>query len=230
MSKVKKFILPVLMVIVTVLSGLSPATNASAQIKKESEIRVVNGLAAENKIAAAVSFIEDGEGVVASSSELNTEKAAVFIVDGVTVVTIAIAGEYSLTSNITVYLDKNNNALQTNETLVTKNELGNFQVSTYMNGTLIKSQDSGLAFMTDEELLAEEPATVQPMGVGAVASCLTIVLGVGAAAAYLIAIGCGGSCATPTPVTAAICIACIGAYVAVGTGSMSEVNKCFDRL
>ncbi len=55
-----------------------------------------------------------------------------------------------------------------------------------MNGTLIKSQDSGLAYMTDEELLAEEPATIQPMGVGAVASCIGVVLGVGATAAYLI--------------------------------------------
>ncbi|WP_249661986.1 hypothetical protein, partial [Lysinibacillus fusiformis] len=70
------------------------------------------------------------------------------------------------------------------EMLVTQNELGNFQISTYLNGTLVKSQAAGIAYMTDEELLAEEPSMIQPMGIGAVASCLGAVLGVGGTVAY----------------------------------------------
>lgn len=231
MSKVKKFILPVLMVLVTVLSGLAPATNASAQVNKDSDFRYVNGLAAENKIAAAVSFVEDGEGIVVSSSDLDMENAAVYNVGGgVAVVTLGLTGEYSMPSNITLFFDKNNKVLQTNEMLVTKNELGNFQVSTHMNGVLIKSQDSGVAFMTDEELLAEEPVTIQPAGVKEVAACIGVVLGVGSTIAYLMTLACGGSCAAPTPVTVVICAACIGGYALVGGKALDNVVACFDKL
>ncbi|MGE6514805.1 hypothetical protein [Lysinibacillus sphaericus] len=91
---------------------------------------------------------------------------------GVTAVSVLLHGDYSLPSNITVFFDEDDNVLQTNEMLVTKNELGNFQVSTYLNGTLVKSQDAGIAYMTDEELLAEEPSMIQPMGFNEVAEVI----------------------------------------------------------
>ncbi|MBO2536440.1 hypothetical protein [Rummeliibacillus suwonensis] len=98
---------------------------------------------------------------------------------GVTAVTVPVHGDYSLPSNITVFFDENKTALQTNEMLVTKNEVGNFQVETYLDGLLVKSEDTGISWITDEEMLAEEPALIQPMGVKAVAACLGAVLGVG---------------------------------------------------
>ncbi|WP_281486526.1 hypothetical protein [Lysinibacillus sphaericus] len=90
---------------------------------------------------------------------------------GVTVVTVPLHGDYSLPSNITVFFDEDNTVLQTNEMLVTKNDLGNFRVETYLDGSLSNSVDTELAYITDEEMLAEEPV-MEAMGVGAVASCL----------------------------------------------------------
>ncbi|MBS7426801.1 MULTISPECIES: hypothetical protein [Virgibacillus] len=54
--------------------------------------------------------------------------------------------------------------------LVTKNGVGNFRVETYLDGTLVNSEDTGISYITDEEILAEEPVDsgIQPMGVGAV--------------------------------------------------------------
>ncbi|TFD94547.1 hypothetical protein E2491_12945 [Jeotgalibacillus sp. R-1-5s-1] len=68
------------------------------------------------------------------------------------------------------------------------------------------------------------------MGVGAVAACIGAALGVGGTVAYLIAVGCGGSCVAPTPVTAPICAACIGAYAVLGGGGMAAVVACFNYL
>ncbi len=149
---------------------------------------------------------------------------------GVTAVTVPVHGDYSLPSNITVFFDENKTALQTNEMLVTKNEVGNFQVETYLDGLLVKSEDTGISWITDEEMLAEEPALIQPMGVKAVAACLGAVLGVGGTAAYIIAVACGGSCAAPTPVTAPICAACIGAYAVIGAGGIAGAVACFNYL
>ncbi|MEI4789842.1 hypothetical protein WAX46_05815 [Bacillus sp. FJAT-53060] len=96
-----------------------------------------------------------------------------------------------------------------------------------MDGSLVKSVDTELSYMSDEELLAEEPSAIQPMGVKATAACIAAVLGVGSSVAYLIAVACAGSCAAPTPVTAPICAACIGAYAVLGAGGMGAVVGCF---
>ena len=94
------------------------------------------------------------------------------------------------------------------------------------------SEDTGISYTIDEELLAEEPVdtVIQPMSVKSVAACLVAVLGVGGTAAYIISVACGTSCSAPTPVTAVICAACIGAYALVGSGAMKEVVACFDKL
>ncbi len=230
MLKMKKFLFPVLMIIAAVFSNFSPSINASAQSNATSDISIVIGFSAQEKIDATYRLVEAGKGTVAPLSALELEESTVYTVGGgVTVVTIPLHEEYSLPSNITVFFDEDNKVLQTNEMLVTKNDLGNFQVSTYLNGTLVNSQDSGLAYMTDEELLAEEP-TIQPTGFKEIAGCLGGVLGVGGTAAYIIAVACGGSCATPTPVTAGICAACIGAYATIGGASIAGVVACFALL
>lgn len=113
-------------------------------------------------------------------SAFDLEGSSVYTVGGgVTVVTVPLHGDYSLPSNITVFFDEDNTVLQTNEMLVTKNDLGNFRVETYLDGSLSNSVDTELAYITDEEMLAEEPV-MEAMGVGAVASCLGAVLGIGA--------------------------------------------------
>ncbi|MGY4795912.1 hypothetical protein ACVNNN_12990 [Lysinibacillus fusiformis] len=230
MSKVKKFFLPVLMIFATFFYSL-PQTTVSALTNDAPGIVQVIGSAAEEKIDATFRLVEEGKGTVAPTSALRLEGSIVYTVGGgVTAVSIPLHGDYSLSSNITVFFDEDDNVLQTNEMFLTKNVLGNFQVSTYLNGTLVKSQDIGIAYMTDEELLAEEPSMIQPRSVGDVATCLVVAMDIGGTLAYAIAVACGGSCAAPTPVTAVICAACIGAYAVLGAGTIAGAVSCFNYL
>lgn len=231
MSKVKKVFFQVLMILVVFSFGVFPDSSVNAQGDSNQDIVVLTGDKAEQFIDATLNAVEKGEVEnIAPESAFDLEESTVYTVGGgVTVVTVPLSGDYSLPSNITIFLDEDNTVLQTNEMLVTKNESGNFQVGTYLNGSTIKSEDTGISYMTDEELLAEEPVNseIQPMGIGSVAGCLGGVLGVGGTTAYIIAVACGGSCAVPTPVTAPICAACIGAYAAIGGAGIAGVVACF---
>lgn len=149
----------------------------------------------------------------------------------VTAVTIPLHGEYSLPSNVTVFLDSDKTALQTNEMLVTSNDAGNLQVENYVDSELVKSQNTGIPYMADEELLQPLDSDIQPRGVPEVAACLGGVLGVGGAVATVIAIACSGSCSVPmTPVTAPVCAACIGGYAVIGGASIGAVADCFQLI
>lgn len=234
MSKVKKFFLPVLMIFTIFCLGLSPITDVPTQADDAPSIVLVTGNAAEELVDATLRAVEEGEvETVAPVSAFGLEESSVYTVGGgVTAVTVPLHGDYSLPSNITVFFNADDTVLQTNEMLVTKNEVGNFQVETYLDGSFVNSQNTGISYITDEEMLAEEPLDpgVQPRSVGAVASCIGATLGVGATAAWLITVACGGSCAAPTPVTAPICAACIGAYAVLGAGGIAGVVACFQLL
>lgn len=214
--------------------GLLLASNAAVQADNTESIVVLTGNEAEKFVDATLRTVEKGEvEKIAPVSAFDFDESIVYAVGGgVTVVTVPLHGDYSLPSNITVFFDENDTVLQTNEMLVTKNSVGNFQVETYLDGLLVNSEDTGIAYITDEEMLTEEPvgAGIQPMGVGDVAACLAAVLGIGATAAYIIAIACGSSCAVPTPVTAPICAACIGAYAIIGAGGIAGAVACFNYL
>ena len=231
MSKVKRVFLQVLMILAVFSVGLFPDSIVNAQDNDTQDVVVLTGDEAEQFIDTALNAVVEGEiDNIAPESAFNLEGSTVYTVGGgVTVVTIPLSGDYSLTSNITIFFDEDNTVLQTNEMLLTKNELGNFQVDTYLDGSITKSEDSGISYMTDEELLAEEPVDsgIQPASMKSVAACLTGVLGVGGTIGYLIALGCGGSCAVPTPVTAPICAACIGAYATLGSAGIAGVVGCF---
>lgn len=234
MSKVKKVFLPVLMVLSAFCLSLSSVSSVTAKADPSESIVEVTGEEAEGYVNATLQAVEDGDvNNIAPASAFDSEGSTVYTVGGgVTAVTIPLHEDYSLPSNITVFFDENDQVLQANEMLVTKNKEGNFQVETYLDGSLVKSEDTGLKFKTDEELLAEEPVGSGPQiqGVGAVASCLAAVLGVGGTVAYIIAVACGGSCAAPTPVTAPICAACIGAYAVIGAGGITGAVACFKYL
>ncbi|MCE7791699.1 hypothetical protein K8O68_04550 [Salipaludibacillus sp. CUR1] len=226
MSKMKKAL--VLLLILCV--GTLPFSSVSAQGDDTQDIVEVTGDKAEQWVDVTLTAVADG-GIenIAPESAFGLEDSTVYTVGGgVTVVSVPLHGDYSLPSNITIFLDEENTVLQVNETLISKNELGNFQVDTYLDGSIVNSEDTGIAYMTDEELLAEEPvAGIQPMGIGSVAGCLAGVLGVGGTMATVIAYACGGSCAAPTPVTAKICAACIGAYATLGSAGIGGVVACF---
>ncbi|MBY0205688.1 MULTISPECIES: hypothetical protein [Paenibacillus] len=234
MSKAKKVFLPLLLILSIFSLSLSPNLSITAKADNSQNISVVIGNEAKELINATLSGVEKGEiRNVAPVSAFDLEKSSVYTVGGgVTVVTVPVHGEYSLPSNVTVFFNEDDTVLQTNEMLVTKNEAGNFRVETYLNGSVVKSVDTDRPYITDEEMLAEEPVNsgIQPNGFGAVAGCLGAVLGIGGTAAYIIAVACGSSCAVPTPVTAPICAACIGAYAVIGAGGIAGAVACFNYL
>ena len=230
-KKMRQTLLQMLTLVVILSFSIAPASKTQAKASDPSDVVVLQSEQAAPFTEATVDAITKGSAKhIADNSALNDKEATVYTVGGgVTVVTIPLNESYSLPSNITVFLDEEKSVLQTNEMLVTKNKQGNFQVETYVDGALSKSVDTGRAFMTDAALLAEKPAPsdVQPMGVGSVAGCLAGVLGVGGTTAYIIAAACGGACTVPTPVTAPICAACIGAYATIGGASITGVVACF---
>lgn len=231
MTKGKRVFLQVLMVLAIFSAGALPNSMVKAKDDGAQDVVVLTSDEAQEFIDATLNAVEEGEiENVASESSFSLDESTVYTVGGgVTVATVPLHGDYSLPSNITIFFDEDNAVLQTNEMLVTKNELGNFKVATYVDGSMTKSEDTDISYKTDKELLAEKPdgSEIQPMGVKSVAACLAGVLGVGGTIGYLIAVACGGSCTTPTPVTATICAACIGAYATIGSAGIAGVVGCF---
>lgn len=178
MSKMRRSFMQVLMVLSIICFSLSSTAGVSAEGGEDS-IVPVEGDAAAEMIDIALSAIENGEvEAIAPLSAFGLEESSVYTVGGgVTAVTVPVHGDYSLPSNVTLFIDEDDTVLQSNEMLVSKNEVGNFQVETYLDGSLVKSEDTGVPYMSDEELLAEEPSEIQPMGAKAVAACLAGVLG-----------------------------------------------------
>lgn len=126
MSKAKKIILPVLMIFTIFCLGFSPAQDMSVQAKDSPSVVVVSGKLAKELVNATLRAVKEGEVEnVAPVSAFDLEGSSVYTVGGgVTVVTVPLHGDYSLPSNITVFFDEDNTVLQTNEMLVTKNDLG----------------------------------------------------------------------------------------------------------
>ena len=83
---------------------------------------------------------------------------------------------------------------------------------------------SNLTVVFDEK--DDQGTGVTAMGAASTAACVAAVLGVSGATAYLIVGACAGACTIPI-VGTAICIACIGAYAAVGGASITAVASCF---
>ncbi|MDQ0418605.1 hypothetical protein J2Z48_002808 [Croceifilum oryzae] len=232
MLKAKKIFMPVLIALVMFCLTLSPSLRVTAQTN-DTGIVVVKGNEAKKWVNTMLHAVEKGEvKKVAPLSAFAFERSVVYTVGGgVTVVTVPLQGDYSLSSNVTTFFDKNDAVLQTNESLVTKNVFGNFQVNKYLNGVSTTSTDTGIAYKTDDQMRAEKPfgSGIKPMGVKKIAACLTVVMGLGGTLGYVIAASCVGTCMAPTPVTAAICAACIGAFAAVGVGTMSQAQACFSH-
>lgn len=94
----------------------------------------------------------------------------------------------------------------------------------------MSSVDTDLPYMTDAALrdapASEAPGGLAALGVRSTAACVAAVLGVSGFTAYLIVGACTGACAVPG-VGTAVCVACIGAYAAVGGASITAVASCF---
>jgi len=172
--------------------------------------------------------------VQAPQSALSYGQAKVYTVkadnSAFTSVTIPIAGEYSTVSNLTVLLGVGGRIIQYSETLISANEVGNFNITTFVDGALVNSNDTDMAYLTNAQLLASDAAgsedMITAMGPRSTAACVASVLGVSGFVGYLIVGACTGACAVPG-VGTAVCVACIGAYAAVGGASITAVASCF---
>lgn len=130
-------------------------------------------------------------------------------------------------SNLTVLFDADGAVVQYADTLFSQGDSGNFHVTSYVDGALTNSANTGISYMSDEQLRSEvaSQTAVVPMST---AGCLAAVLGVSATVAAAIAYACVGSCSVPmTPVTAPVCAACVGGFAAVGGASITAVASCF---
>lgn len=150
-----------------------------------------------------------------------------------TSITIPVEGyKYSLISNVTFVIYNNQIAAYT-EALITKGTDDKFVIDTYYNGSLIESNHTDIAYMSDSEIQSGLNAIhdnvqkgneyVQTRGVPAIAGCLVGVLGVNATVAYLIA----GTCIASCPAVVPICVACIAGVCTIGAADVAAVVGCF---
>lgn len=160
-----------------------------------------------------------------------TDKSGVF-----KAITVPIIGEeYSMFSSLTVVYDSNNNISTYSESLITKSSNNTFEITSYLEGEKISSNDTGINYVGNEKLqeeleIMEEAAKEIEMygsktrGIGAVAGCIAAIAGVDGAVAYLIA----GTCVASCPAVPPICAACIGGVCAMGSASITGVVACFN--
>lgn len=160
-------------------------------------------------------------------------------------------GGASLMSNTTIVLTGAGDVVTYSESVLTRNASNNFQVTSYSDGVLTKDADSGVKYIDDNGIQqqidqaktnlkngsAASAGTPQggvdevPAGVGQVASCIAVALGIGSVPAMVIAGACGGSCAgAATGVGAGICAACIGGIATLGSAEVIAVATCFGYM
>lgn len=197
----------------------------------------VDGQRARNLTRAALDEVKSGGlATHAPRPALSFGQAKVYSVDSdgpaYSSVTVPISGGYSMVSNLTVLFNDSGEITQSGETLISENEAGNFNISKFTDGELVKGKDTNRPFMTDAQLRQDAQRgaagadTVAAQGAGSTVACVAAVLGVSGAVAYLIVGACAGACTVPV-VGTAICVACIGAYAAVGGSSIAAVASCF---
>ncbi|WP_182543082.1 hypothetical protein [Halosaccharopolyspora lacisalsi] len=117
--------------------------------------------------------------------------------------TIPVGGDYSLVSNLTVLFNESGDIVQYGETLISENDAGNFNITSYTDGVLVNSNDTDQPYTTDAQLQQDTDSGpvssegMAAMGAGGTAACVAAVLGVSGVTAYLIVGACTGACAVP---------------------------------
>ncbi|WP_223830625.1 hypothetical protein [Nocardiopsis quinghaiensis] len=201
------------------------------------DMTLIDGAPAERLAADVAALVGDGEVTVHASAEaLARDGAKAYQIKADsdqpqhTSVSVPISGGYSEPlSNLTVLLDAEGAVVQYAETLYSQADSGNFHISSYVDGALTKSGDTGIPFVGDEQLRDEVAAANEAVAESAsTGACVAAVLGVSGAVGAAIAYACVGSCSVPmTPVTAPVCAACIGGFAVVGGASITAIASCF---
>lgn len=158
--------------------------------------------------------------------------------DRYTSVSVPIVGEdYSMLSNLTVVYDENNDVITYTESLLTKSDNNTFMLTSFADGEQVNKKDTGLKYMTNQELKKEikeleevgsdteiQSGKASRASAGKIAACIAGVTGLGGTAAYAIVAMCAGSCPAVPP----ICAACIGAAATLGSAGIAGVVACFN--
>lgn len=219
----------------TVACSVDGTSAADAQQNDAGDMTQIDGAQAGELAENAAELLDRGEVTVhAPADALVRDGTKTYFVEAgeenFTSVTFPIAGDYSeLLSNLTVLFDADGAVVQYSESLIGEGSSGNFQVTTYVDGALTNSEDTGIPYLADEELRSSVADTsefaAEGMNTGA---CLAAVLGVSGVVGAIIAKVCVGACAVPmTPVTAPVCAACIGGFAVVGGASIAAIASCF---
>ncbi len=246
--KLSKNVFPIVLVLTLLVSGLfgsSPNANAQTQVFNESIYQDVDVTENPRKIQ----FIKDlaNDAISKGQMILNYSNAnldlgnAKFIdinddKDKYASITIPVVGDqYSLLSNLSLVFDSNNKLVTYSETLITKSDDNKFVVSSYVDGSLIQEQFTDLDYVSNSELqrqldylldvLEENEQAISAYGIGEIALCLSVVIGVDLVIARLIATTCIASCPAVPPV----CAVCITAVAAVGVANMNLILGCFEK-
>lgn len=221
--------------------GAAPSVAASKQAAANpaQTITTVSGHDATAMTDAAIALVKNGQvDVHAAASSLDVSEAKVLAIDTesgtFTSVTVPISGDYSFTSNFSVVFDSSGNLAQYGETLVSENEDGNFNVTTYADGVLTSDQDTDLAFMLDAELKQDMANSMSAVSAGFqtadknTGACIATVLGLSGVAGAIIAYGCADACASAAiGIGVPFCVGCISGFAVIGGASITAVATCF---
>ena len=200
------------------------------------DMTLIEGASAEELSDDVAALVSDDDVTVHASAdalahgEANAYQIETNADEQHTSVSVPITGGYSQpVSNLTVLFDAEGTVVQYAETLFSEADSGNFHISSYVDGELTNSEDTGIPFMSDEELRAEvaevNKAVAESASTGA---CLGALLGVSAAFGAVIGYACVGACAVPmTPVTGPVCAACVAGFAALGAATVSQIVNCF---
>lgn len=142
-----------------------------------------------------------------------------------TSVTIPLDAGHSMPSNLTIMYNQKGDRIQYNETVVGKNDAGNFHVDSYTNGQLVKAKDLDVAYVSNDQLKKDIDTTATRKATDATQNCVNTALGVSGVLAVLMAAVCVGVCAIPGVATP-VCVACIGALATFAGSSVTAVLSC----
>ncbi|PCF36885.1 hypothetical protein [Staphylococcus delphini] len=156
-----------------------------------------------------------------------------------TYITVPYSDKYSLTSNLTLVLDKNKKVLEYSEAIVTKSDKNTFDINLYKNGKLVKHEITDFKYKNNKEIVDEvkdykknpekykkyeKGKRLAAAGFGKTALCLGAVLGVDLVVAKLIAGTCVSTCGAGV---VPICAACVGGVATMGAANIGGVIACF---
>ncbi|WP_277210952.1 hypothetical protein [Isoptericola croceus] len=221
--------------------GLVAPTSASATAADAADVvQEVEHSVAVHMTDVAMDAVAAGDVIVhAPAVDLEESKAAVLALSGddetFTSVSVPVGGEHSLTSNVTIVFDEDENVVQYSESLLERNGSDNFRITAYTDGELTKSQDTDIPFVPDSELMKDlhfsgpisalDSTSASTLATSkSTSACLSATLGITGTLGIAIALACGGSCAGGA---VPICAACIGAYAVVHGAGITAVAACF---